>query len=135
MRDYTRSEGYHFLGPVTVELVADDARRVGDFDVAATIVQGSDAWRAVLVLPDGDRIALTADATVIGRLPDCAVRLSDPQSSRHHAEVRAGHGGYRLHDLGSTNGTYLNGVAVREHPLHDGDEIRIGSTVLRFEES
>jgi hypothetical protein len=135
VRDYARTEGYHFLGPVTVDLAADESRRQGDFDVVATIVQGSDGWRAALVLPDGDRVALTADATVIGRLPDCAVRLSDPQSSRHHAEVRAGHDGYRLRDLGSTNGTYLNGVAVREHPLHDGDEIRIGSTVLRFEES
>jgi hypothetical protein len=135
VRDYARSEGYHFLGPVTVELVVDGSHRRGEFDVTATIVQGSDGWRAALVLPDGDRVALTNDATTIGRLPDCAVRLSDPQSSRHHAEVRAGNDGYRLRDLGSTNGTYLNGVAVREQRLHDGDEIRIGSTVLRFEES
>jgi Protein of unknown function (DUF3662)/FHA domain len=135
VRDYARSERYHFLGPVAVELVADVANRRGEFTVAAAIVPGADGWRAALVLPDGSRVALTDDATIIGRLPDCAVRLSDPQSSRHHAEVRAGHDAYRLRDLGSTNGTYLNGVAVSEHPLRDGDEIRIGSTVLRFEES
>ena len=136
VRDYVRDEGYHFLGPVTVALAPDPARRRGDFGVEARIVQGSDGWRAAVVLPDGDRVALAQDSALIGRLPDCAIHLSDPQSSRHHAELRGdGHDGYRIRDLGSTNGTYVNGVAIVDQPLRDGDEIRIGSTVLRFEES
>lgn len=135
VREYARAEGYHFVGPVTVRLSTDDELRQGQFDVVATIVQGDATWRAAVVLPDGQRVALGDDVTLIGRLPDCAVHLSDAQSSRHHAEIRAGADGYRIRDLGSTNGTYLNGVAVQEHRLRDGDEIRIGSTVLRFEES
>ena len=72
---------------------------------------------------------------MIGRLPECAVALSDPQVSRHHAEVRPDHDGYRLVDLGSMNGTLVNGTAVRERVLHDGDEISVGATVMRFEAS
>ena len=70
-----------------------------------------------LVLPDGRRIALGDDPCVIGRLPDCAIPLSDPQVSRHHAEVRRDDFGFRVVDLGSTNGTQVNGVVVKEHAL------------------
>jgi len=135
VREYARDESYHFLGPVAVQLGVDEALRRGDFTVEGAIVQGADGWRASLLLPDGTQVALTTDSALIGRLPDCLVHLSDPQSSRHHAEIRAGHDGFRLRDLSSTNGTYLNGVAVVEQPLRDGDEIRIGTTVLRFQES
>ncbi len=135
VREFARDEGYHFLGPVAIQLGVDESRRQGDFTVEAAIVQGADGWRAALLLPDGSQVALTTDSALIGRLPDCAVHLSDPQSSRHHAEIRAGHDGFRLRDLSSTNGTYLNGVAIVEQPLRDGDEIRIGTTVLRFQES
>ena len=72
---------------------------------------------------------------MIGRLPDCAVALSDPQVSRHHAEVRPDHDGYRVVDLGSMNGTLVNGVAVAEHALRDGDVIVVGATSIRYEES
>ena len=72
---------------------------------------------------------------MIGRLPDCAVALSDPQVSRHHAEVRPDHDGYRVVDLGSMNGTLVNGARISEHVLHDGDEIAIGATTIRYEES
>ena len=60
---------------------------------------------------------------MIGRLPECAVPLSDPQVSRHHAEVRPDHDGYRVVDLGSMNGTLVNGTRISEHVLRDGDEI------------
>ena len=72
---------------------------------------------------------------MIGRLPECAVALSDPQVSRHHAEVRPDHDGYRVVDLGSTNGTLVNGTRVAEHALRDGDEIVVGQHPIRYEES
>jgi len=72
---------------------------------------------------------------VIGRLPDCAVSLADGQVSRRHAEVRPLGEGFAVADLGSMNGTTVNGVAVRERELEDGDEIGIGSTTIRFEAS
>lgn len=133
-REHARSEGYHFVGPVAVELVADPRRTRGDLKVTAEIVEGEGA-PASLVLPDGRRIPLDEEPALIGRLPDCRVPLSDPQVSRHHAEVRPEHGTYRVVDLGSTNGTLVNGTLVKEHRLEDGDEILVGSTAIRFEEA
>ena len=80
-------------------------------------------------------MALGDEPTVIGRTPDCTIALSDPQVSRHHAEVRRGEFGFRIVDLGSTNGTQVNGVVVKEHALADGDVIVVGATSLRYEES
>jgi pSer/pThr/pTyr-binding forkhead associated (FHA) protein len=63
------------------------------------------------------------------------VPLADPRASRHHAEIRPTSDGFLIVDLDSMNGTKVNGVLVREHVLHDGDEIAVGATVMRFEAS
>jgi diguanylate cyclase (GGDEF)-like protein len=52
--------------------------------------------------------------------------------SRHHARITYHDGKYSLADLGSTNGTYINDESVRERPLHDGDQVRIGRSILKF---
>jgi hypothetical protein len=134
-REHARDEDYHFVGPVEVELTEDPQRRQGDLAVQATIMQGEGGWSASLVLPDGRRITLANETAVIGRLPDCAVPLSDPQVSRNHAEIRRGPDGFRVVDLGSTNGTSVNGTIVGEQLLRDGDEIGVGNTMIRYEES
>jgi hypothetical protein len=134
-RQHARDEGYHFLGPVTVALVEDDALRAGRLEVEAEIVEGPAEHLGSLVLPDGSRVRLGDQPAVIGRLPDCAVSLTDAQVSRRHAEVRPAGEGFAVADLGSMNGTTVNGVAVREQALQDGDEIGVGSTTIRFEAS
>jgi hypothetical protein len=134
-REHARDERYHFVGPVVVELTEDAQRRQGDLRVQAAIEQGEGGWSAALVLADGSRVALTEDEATIGRLPDCAVALSDPQVSRHHARLARGPEGYRVADLGSTNGTTVNGALVADHLLRDGDVIGVGNTEIRFEES
>jgi hypothetical protein len=134
-REHARDENYHFIGPVTVDLTEDPQRRQGDLRVQAVIEQGEGGWSAALVLPDGRRVALNDEAATIGRLPDCAVPLSDPQVSRQHAEVRRGPDGFRVVDLGSTNGTTVNGSIVSEQALRDGDVISVGNTAIRYEES
>jgi hypothetical protein len=132
-REHARDQGYHFVGPVTVTLVADDELRAGECDIAAEIHEGGRVGS--IVLPDGRRIPLGEDAAMIGRAPDSTVVIADPRASRRHAEIRpAGHG-FVVTDLGSMNGTVVNGSPIREHALQDGDELRIGSTTLRFEES
>jgi pSer/pThr/pTyr-binding forkhead associated (FHA) protein len=78
---------------------------------------------------------LESEPIVIGRLPECTVVLGDPNVSRRHAEVRRQGADVVVVDLGSTNGTRVNGVPVRERPLADGDEIMVGTTTLRFETS
>jgi hypothetical protein len=134
-REHARDEGYHFVGPVAVEFAEDNRRRQGDLRVEAVIAQGEGGWSATLVLPDARRVPLTEEAATIGRLPDCAVPLSDPQVSRHHAQVRRGPDGFHVVDLGSTNGTTVNGTVVSDQLLRDGDEIGVGNTAIRYEES
>jgi hypothetical protein len=134
-REHARDEGYHFVGPVEVVLGTDERCKRGDIRVSAEIVEGEGTPFGSLVLPDGRRIRLGDEPARIGRLPDCAVALSDPQVSRHHAEVRPGRAGFRIVDLGSTNGTTVNGVRVADHDLHDGDVIVVGGTSIRYEES
>ncbi len=73
---------------------------------------------------------LGSEALVIGRLPECGVVLGDPNVSRRHAEVRRVGEAVVVTDLGSTNGTRVNGVPVREQHLATGDEITVGSTTL-----
>ena len=78
-------------------------------------------------------MALAGAPVVLGRHDDCDLVLADEQASRRHAQVEAAAEGFVLVDLGSTNGTYLNGAAVRAPvPLADGDTIVVGHTVVRF---
>jgi hypothetical protein len=89
----------------------------------------------VLVMLDGDRAVKTLPIerrVRIGRQADNDLVVSDPGISRHHCEVINERGTCTLHDLGSTNGTYVNGSVVTEHALREGDRISLGSTVVEF---
>jgi pSer/pThr/pTyr-binding forkhead associated (FHA) protein len=70
---------------------------------------------------------------VIGRSSDCDVHLDDANVSRRHAEVRRIGDGYSLVDLGSTNGTEVNGQRIQETALMNGDVISVGTTRITFE--
>jgi serine phosphatase RsbU (regulator of sigma subunit) len=77
--------------------------------------------------------ALHAERVVLGRSHECDLILPDVLLSRRHAEIVRGPQGWLLRDLGSLNGTRLNGVRVRgERPLHDGDEIEMSDWSLVF---
>jgi len=83
----------------------------------------------------GERFLLSRSSTIIGRAEDCDVRLNDPLASRRHAEVRRESWRYLLTDLGSRNGTRVNGEPVEAgHQLQHGDTILIASVPLRFED-
>jgi len=96
-----------------------------------------DAAAAVLVVapgtPDERRIELGSRALTIGSDPDAHIRVSDPHVSRRHAEVARVDASVVVRDLDSRNGTYVDGIAVKEAILHDRATIRIGATTLRFE--
>lgn len=86
---------------------------------------------------DGRAVPLSAAVTTIGRDQQSAdVVVDDPGVSRRHAEVRISHDGPHLQvvlrDLGSTNGTYLNGEQVGDEELRDGDRITMGRSSLIF---
>jgi len=75
----------------------------------------------------GQRWIIEQDYTTIGRAPNCDVVLPERQVSRHHAEIERSEDSYLLRDLGSKNGTYVNGKEVDNEPYHlnDGDEIQV----------
>jgi len=135
VRDTARESGYHFVGPVQVSVIPDSSAGIGDLHVDAAIVAGAAGPAGTLVLPDGRRIELGDDPVRVGRLPDCAIALSDSQVSRHHAEIRRADQGFEVVDLDSLNGTSVNGVQVQQHALADGDVISVGETAIRYEES
>jgi len=135
-REHARDEGYAFLGPVEVELTTSDVMRTGAFQITARMKQGEGgAGAGSLVLPTGERVPLGESVLTIGRLPESSIVLADPNVSRSHAEIRPRGSGYVLVDLGSTNGSRVNGVRVSEHVLTDGDELAFGNTRMRFEAS
>ncbi|HEY1188138.1 MAG TPA: ATP-binding protein [Gemmata sp.] len=81
---------------------------------------------------EGKQFELVGASVTIGRHSTNAVPLHDTQVSRRHLEVRGGAHGYELHDLGSGNGTLLNGRPVQVAPLRSGDTITVGQSVLMF---
>jgi pSer/pThr/pTyr-binding forkhead associated (FHA) protein len=80
----------------------------------------------------GSRFALDEPLVTAGRHPDSMIFLDDITVSRRHAEVRKVQGGYKVTDVGSLNGTYLNRQRVEEADLRDGDELQIGTFKLLF---
>lgn len=136
-REYAREEGYHFMGPVTVQLVVDNNLRGGRFTVVSQLKQAATGpGMGSLVLPSGQRVYISTEPVIIGRLPECTIAVNDSNISRRHAQVRPGSSAYLVSDLGSTNGTMVNGVKIAgEHRLADGDIISVGATHIRFEAS
>lgn len=83
----------------------------------------------------GTRFVLEQPLTIVGRAEDCDVRVDDPLASRRHAEIRREPWRYVLIDLGSLNGTQVNGETVRGPvQLQHGDVVLVAATPLRFED-
>ena len=131
-REHAETEGYIFLGAVTVTIGTDGTLRPGTLLVAGEMVP--DQGTATLTLPDGRRVLLEQSTVTLGRLPECELAIADTGVSRKHAEVRRGpDSSWVIADLGSTNGTKVNGLRVSgSRQLQDGDEITVGSTSVRF---
>jgi hypothetical protein len=84
--------------------------------------------RIIFTLEDGTEIRteLDTDVIAIGRHPESNVVLPSPSVSAHHATIRRRGDSYFVQDLGTTNGTRLNGVEVEEAKLEDGDRLAFG---------
>ena len=80
----------------------------------------------------GKRMQLGTAPFEIGRSSKNDLPLDQESISRHHARITYDGSYYWIQDLGSTNGTYVNDIAVKEQRLGDGDQIRIGRSILKF---
>ncbi|WP_371401603.1 FHA domain-containing protein [Kribbella sp. NBC_00662] len=110
-------------------IVSLSIRTAGVGEIAAALETGP---QPVLVGADGDVVPVL-DLVRIGRAPDCDVIIDRQEISRHHAELlRIDATSYELRDLGSTNGTHVNGVRVDTALVGDGDEIRLGALPFRL---
>ena len=98
------------------------------------VVNNSDTPPAVLTLPSGQRIELHEGHYVLGRHLESDIVLNDSNVSRKHAEFVCAAGEVIVRDLGSTNGTKVNGVSVTgDQLLQHGDVINFGTAQVRFE--
>jgi pSer/pThr/pTyr-binding forkhead associated (FHA) protein len=80
----------------------------------------------------GRVVALPNEMVTVGRAPDNDVVVSDPATSGRHGRIEVRAGAFWISDLGSTNGTLVNGEPVIEKQLADGDLIAIGQNTMRF---
>ena len=87
------------------------------------VIQGRD---------QGIRFELTEGPHGLGRDSGNPIQLHDTEVSRRHAEIKLEGKQFTLADLGSSNGTYVNGSRIQNHPLTSGDRVQIGSTLMLF---
>lgn len=130
-RQHAANEGYSFSGPVEVELFESKRLKAGRVDIVASFFEGD--VRPTLVVPDGQPLTISHSPIVIGRMPECSVVLGDTNVSRRHAQVALEDGSIVVTDLGSTNGTFVNGKRVTRATVRPGDELTIGTSRLRVE--
>ena len=145
--NHAKFEGYNIAGEADVALEEDVAQRVGSCVVKTAKTASTPREQvaqthqqaitpAVVVLADGSRHMLDGDLVTIGRQSSCTIVIADNNISRVHARFRAGDNGWTIEDLGSTNGTKVNGVLITEPTLlSHGQLVALGSLQLHFEQA
>ncbi|MEO3931491.1 DUF3662 and FHA domain-containing protein [Micrococcaceae bacterium Sec7.4] len=149
--NHVRSQGYTLQGPVRISFRRDEERRAGDFEITsrtekspspaqpaahggmpAAPTRQPSRMQPVLDI-DGQRYSLNAPSIVLGRSSEADILIDDTGVSRRHLEIRTGTGTAQAVDLGSTNGSYVNGhKIVGSSELTDGTTITMGRTKIIF---
>ena len=115
---------------------ADSDERASLNPADAAAVDALPSGSALLVVQRGpgagSRYLLDTDLSTVGRHPESDIFLDDITVSRRHVEFHRTEGSYRVHDVGSLNGTYVNRDRIDDALLQNGDEVRIGKFRLVF---
>lgn len=137
---YADEQDYVLAGPVKIRFDKDKDQLTGTLEVHADIKRGTVAPATgsapspdhPIIDVDGEKWLLTEDVTVIGRSSKADITINDAGVSRKHAEFRITPDGVVLTDLGSTNGTFVEGHRVEAATLLDGNQITVGRTRILF---
>ncbi|WP_366180709.1 DUF3662 and FHA domain-containing protein [Actinomyces timonensis] len=135
---HAAEQGYSFVGPVEVVLASDSALTASAIEVDSSTRRGASTPAATpsptqpILDIDGQRYLLTGQVTVIGRGSEADIIVDDSGVSRRHLEIRLTQGHAIATDLGSTNGTFVEGHRVDAATLLDGNTLTIGRTRIMF---
>jgi len=128
---HATAQHYSFAGGISISLAEDPRLSQGMVEIESVNVQGSVAWTPVLDI-NGKRYPITHSHTVIGRGSDADITVDDTSISRKHVEILWDGTRAQVNDLGSTNGSLLNGAQVKKAPLAPDSVIDIGRTRIVF---
>jgi hypothetical protein len=131
VKQHADRQHYQFAGGVHVDLRQDDSLSTGMLSVDSGNVKTDTTWAPVLEIA-GKRYPLTRPRTVIGRGSDADITVSDSGISRKHVEILWDGSHAQVHDLGSTNGSQLDGQPVKKAILSPDSVIQIGRTRIVF---
>lgn len=131
VQQHATAQHYQFAGGISIELAEDPHLSVGMLNVASENVKGAVSWTPVLDI-GGRRHPIVKAHTVIGRGSDADITVDDTGISRKHVEVVWDGAHAQARDLGSTNGSQLNGQPLKKAILEPDSVISIGRTRIVF---
>ena len=131
VQKHARSQHYQFAGGISIELEEDAELSVGMLQVESENVKGDVAWTPVLDI-DGRHYPLTHSRTVVGRGAEADITVDDTGISRRHILVTWDGQRAQVEDLGSTNGSKLDGQPLKKAILQPESVISIGRTRIVF---
>ncbi|MBC7724167.1 MAG: DUF3662 and FHA domain-containing protein [Burkholderiaceae bacterium] len=131
MQTHAAAQGYQFTGGIDIRLSEDTALSEGMIRVESETAKGEVSWTPVLDV-GGKRYPIVRSRTVIGRGSEADITVDDAGISRKHVEILWDGKRAQVGDLGSTNGSKLNGEPVSKAPLSPESEITIGRTRIVF---
>ena len=131
VQTHATAQGYQFAGGIDIRLAEDTALSVGMIRVDSENAKGEVAWTPVVEI-DGKRHPLSRSRTIIGRGSDADITIDDTGTSRKHVEILWDGARAQVNDLGSTNGSQLDGEPFSQAPLSPDSVITIGRTRILF---
>jgi hypothetical protein len=131
VQQHAANQHYQFAGGISISLAEDGSLSTGILRIDSENVKGSISWAPVLDIA-GKRYPLVKSRTVIGRGSEADITVNDTGISRKHVEVLWDGSRAQVRDLGSTNGSQLNGQPVKKAIMEPGSTISIGRTAIVF---
>jgi len=131
VQQHAAAQHYQFSGGINITLTEDSTLTEGVLGIDSVSVKGTVAWTPVLDVA-GKRYPIVKSRTIIGRGSDADITVEDTGISRKHVEILWDGTRAEVNDLGSTNGSQLNGAPVHKAPLAPDSVINIGRTRIVF---